>query len=55
MADPFKRLRHQIDRKRRHSYYRNHRVDQLLDLAYHGLTEQPIWQKENPSEWLNKL
>lgn len=54
MADPFKRLKHQIDRKRRRAYYRHRSEDQLLELSYHGLTEQILWEKENlknPNEW----
>ncbi len=53
-----KRLRRQQQRQKRRELYRQMREDQLLDVAYRGLTEEQEWLDQQLSiqqEWLNKL
>ncbi|HSV49206.1 MAG TPA: hypothetical protein VLH35_02735 [Candidatus Acidoferrales bacterium] len=57
MADPYRKLRRQIDRKKRKEHFRQLKEDQLLDIAYRGLTIEQVQHDEqlkNLTEWLNK-
>ncbi len=57
MADPYKKLRRQIERKERREHYRRLLEDQLLDIAYRGYTEeqkQLDQQLRTQLEWLNR-
>lgn len=40
MADPYKRLRRQVERQKRKAHYRQLHEDQLLDVAYRGYTQE---------------
>jgi hypothetical protein len=57
VADPFKRLRRQLERQKRKEHYRQLREDQLLDIAFRGYTQEQKQFDEQlklQTEWLNK-
>jgi hypothetical protein len=45
MADPIKRLRHQIERKESREHYRRLLEDQLVDITYRGYFEDSLRNK----------
>lgn len=57
MADPYKKLRRQIERKKRREHFRQLKEDQLLDIAYRGYTDEQ-WQLDlqmrTQLDWLNR-
>jgi hypothetical protein len=57
VADPYKRLKRQIERKRRRENFRQFREDQLLDIAYRGYTleqQRLDAQLSFQLDWLSK-
>jgi hypothetical protein len=57
VADPYKRLQRQIERKRRREYFRQLHEDQLLDVAYRGYTpeqRQLDMQLHTQLDWLSR-